>query len=60
MMDAPPRAQAVMSEESGEARPGLLIVDASGLVPDAMRHRLEHALREVRHEGLGCVPPAQL
>jgi hypothetical protein len=60
LMDAPPRARSVMSEETGEVRPGLLVVDASGLVPGAVRHRLEQALREVRHEGLGCVPPAQL
>ena len=60
MMDASPRARSVMPEETGEAKPGLLVVDASGLAPGVARHRLEQTLREVRHEGLGCVSPAQL
>ncbi len=58
----PSAPRSVVPEEAGEARlrPGLLVVDASGFAPGAARHRLEQALREVRHESLGCVSPAQL
>jgi hypothetical protein len=60
-MDTPPRARSVMPEETGEAGPWLCwMVDASGLAPGAAWHRLEQALWEVRHEGLGWVSPAQL
>jgi hypothetical protein len=43
-----------------EVRPGMLVVDASGLDPEVARRRLEQALRRVHDEGLECVAPDRL
>jgi UDP-N-acetylglucosamine:LPS N-acetylglucosamine transferase len=61
LADAPPRTRLVMPEEAGKAgpRPGLLVVETSGLAPEAVQPRLDRKLRKIRHEGLCCVPLAQ-
>jgi len=61
LIEAPPRTRLVMPEEIGAGpRPGLLVVDTSGLAPGAAQRRLEQTLLEARHEGLRCVSPARL
>jgi UDP-N-acetylglucosamine:LPS N-acetylglucosamine transferase len=62
LAEAPPRTRLVMAEqaERGRPRPGLLVVEASGLGPEASQSRLIQALWEIRREGLECVPLARL
>jgi len=59
---APPRTRLVMAEqaERGRPRPGLLVVEASGLGPEASQSQLIQALSEIRREGLECVSLARL
>lgn len=60
--EAPPYARPVVSERTdrGAPYPGLLVVDVSGLDPEAARQKLGRALREIREENLKCVPLADL
>lgn len=59
---APPYARPVLSERPGRGAPypGLLVVDASGLGPEAARQKLGRALRKIHEENLKCVPLAEL
>lgn len=62
LADAPPHTRLVMAEQdtAGGPRAGVLVVDTSGLSPEAARERLTEALRQVHHEGLQCVSPDRL
>jgi UDP-N-acetylglucosamine:LPS N-acetylglucosamine transferase len=59
--EAPPDTKLVMPEQAGEGlRPGLLIVDSSGLGPVAATQRFTQTLQQTRSAGLRCVPLSQL
>lgn len=60
--EAPPHARPVVSErpDRGAPYPGLLVVDASGLDPEAARQKVGRAFREIQEENLRCVPLAEL
>jgi hypothetical protein len=62
LAEAPPRTRLVMAEqaERGRPRPGLLVVEASGLGPEVSQSRLMQELSEIRREGLECVSLARL
>lgn len=60
--EAPPYTWLVMPERTGQGspHPGLLVVDASDLGPEAARSELAQTLREIREKALECVPLAEL
>ena len=59
--EAPSHTRLVMpGETQGAPSPGLMLVDTSGLGPEAARHKLARALREIRDRDLECVPLAEL
>ncbi len=60
--DAPPHSRPVMPEQSvqGEPQNGLLVVETSGRNPQAARDKLARTVREIRGEGLRCVPLGKL
>ena len=61
LADAPPHTRLVMAELGhGGPRAGLVVVDASGLGPRAVRPRLSRELREIHQRGLDCVRLARL
>lgn len=62
LADAPPGARLVMPEQPGKGgpRPGLLVLDSSGLSPEVAGSRLVETLREIHDRGLTCVPLAKL
>jgi hypothetical protein len=62
LADAPPHTWLVMPERAAEGSPapGLFMVDASHLGPGAARSNFTRAVRTIHHEGLECVPLAQL
>jgi hypothetical protein len=43
-----------------QPRPGLLVLDASDLGPDAARHEFLLTLQKIRDGGLRCVPLSRL
>jgi hypothetical protein len=58
---APGHTRLVMPETgSGGPRPGLLVVDASGLAPEAAQLKFARALQDIQNEDLRCVPLAEL
>lgn len=59
---APPHTRLVMAERdhADGPRPGLIVVDSSGLGPKAAQARLARTLRDIRQKGLQCVPPDRL
>lgn len=62
LAEAPPQTQLVMPEQTGQTdpRPGLLVVDTSGLSPEEARLEFARALQEIREKDLECVPLAEL
>ena len=62
LAEAPPHTRLVMAERdySDGPRSGLLVVDSSGLGPEASQARLVRTLREIHDKGLQCVPPDRL
>jgi hypothetical protein len=62
LADAPRHTRLVMPERANgrSPGPGLLIVDASHLGPGAARSKLAQTVQAIHHEGLECVPLAQL
>lgn len=59
---APPHTRLVMAERDypDGPRPGLIVVDSSGLGPEATQEQLARTLREIHDKGLQCVPPDRL
>ena len=62
LTEAPPHTEPVVPEwtNQGESPSGLLIVDTSGLSPEAARLKLARALHDIRIKDLRCVPLAEL
>jgi processive 1,2-diacylglycerol beta-glucosyltransferase len=62
LADAPLHTRLVMPERTAgrSTGPGLLIVDASHLGPRAARSKFMQTVQAIHHEGLECVPLAQL
>jgi hypothetical protein len=62
LADAPLHTRLVMPERTAgrSPGPGLFIVDASHLGPRAARSKFMQTVQAIHHEGLECVPLAQL
>lgn len=61
LAEAPTHTKLVMPETSqGDPHPGLLIIDTSGLGPEAARLRFMLALQDIQDKDLKCVPLAEL
>jgi processive 1,2-diacylglycerol beta-glucosyltransferase len=62
LTEAPPHTEPVVPEwtNQGESPSGLLIVDTSGLSPEAARLKLVRTLHDIRDKNLRCVPLAEL
>src|SRR5215212_3235065 len=62
LADAPPHTRLVMPERTAGRNPGpgLFIVDVSQLEPKAARSKFMQTVQAIHHEGLECVPLAQL
>ena len=62
LADAPPHTRLVMPERTAgrSPGPGLFIVDVSQLGPKAARSKFMQTVQAIHHEGLECVPLAQL
>jgi hypothetical protein len=62
LTEAPPHTEPVVPEWTNQGEPpsGLLIVDTSGLSPEAARLKLARTLHDIRYKNLRCVPLAEL
>ena len=62
LADAPPHTRLVMPERTAgrSPGPGLFILDVSQLEPKAARSKFMQTVQAIHHEGLECVPLAQL
>ncbi len=59
--EAPSHTRLVMPDKTGGTpNPGLMLVDTSGLDPEAARQKLARALQQIRERNLECVPLAEL
>ncbi len=59
--EAPSHTRLVMpGKTGGTLSPGLMLVDTSGLNPEAARQKLARAFQEIRDRDLECVPLAKL
>jgi len=59
--EAPSHTRLVMpGKTGGTPSPGLMLVDTSGLNPEAARQKLARAFQEIRDRDLECVPLAEL